>query len=279
MRIKANAKINLSLSVCGRRPDGYHLIDTVMHSVGLFDEITIDKADKITVSCDKYVIKEEDNIAYKAAKLFFEDYGITGGVDITIKKNIPSPAGLGGGSADAAAVLVGLNFLYKAGISDNDLEKTALKLGADVPFFIRGGCQRAEGIGEVLTPVKPLQKGYILLAASEQKPSTGEMYRIIDGKPYVECDTNTVIKAVENNDLLLLSQNLCNAFSIVWEESLVKTTVSGNSPLGVSLSGSGPTWFAIFEDEQSAIAAKENLLKQKINCWLTVPQDKAIIFE
>lgn len=279
MNVKANAKINLSLDIKGKRADGYHLIDTVMQSISLCDELTVEKADTITVKCDKYAIPEEKNIAYKAAKIFFEDYGIKGGADITIKKNIPAPAGLGGGSADAAAVLLALNKLYSAGITDTELEKTALKLGADVPFFIKGGCSRAEGIGEVLTPVKPLSRGYILLAIAEQKPSTGDMYRIIDSKPYAKCNTEAVITALENNNLLLLCKNIGNAFTAVWEQSFVKTAMLNLEPLGVSLSGSGPTWFAVFENEDNAKAAKTVLESQNITCWLTKPQDKAIIFE
>lgn len=279
MNVKANAKINLSLDIKGKRADGYHLIDTVMQSISLCDELTVEKADTITVKCDKYAIPEEKNIAYKAAKIFFEDYGIKGGADITIKKNIPAPAGLGGGSADAAAVLLALNKLYGAGITDTELEKTALKLGADVPFFIKGGCSRAEGIGEVLTPVKPLSEGCILLAIAEQKPSTGDMYRIIDSKPYANCNTEAVITALENNNLLLLCKNIGNAFTAVWEQSFVKTAMLNLEPLGVSLSGSGPTWFAVFENEDNAKAAKTVLESQNITCWLTKPQDKAIIFE
>ena len=279
MKIKANAKINLSLCINGKREDGYHLIDTVMQSVSLCDEITVEKADRIAVTCDMYEIKQQDNIAYKAAELFFEKFGIPGGANITIKKNIPAPAGLGGGSADAAAVLLALNKLYGAGATDTDLEKIALKLGADVPFFIKGGCRRAEGIGEVLTDLSPLKKGYILLAIAEQKLSTCEMYQIIDNNPYIPCNTDEVIKAISENNLLRLSQNLSNAFTVVWEDSLVKKALSDQAPIGVSLSGSGPTWFAIFETEQAAVVAKKALEKQDISCWVTVPQNKAIIFE
>ena len=279
MKIKANAKINLSLNICGKREDGYHLIDTVMHSVGLFDELQIEKAESITVKCDKYDIKQEDNIAYRAAELFFEDYGLLGGVDITIKKNIPFPAGLGGGSADAAAVLLALRRLYNADIIDQQLRQTALKLGADVPFFINGGCRRAEGIGECLTDLKPLKNGYIVLAIAEQKPSTGEMYRLIDSKPYITCDTEKVINAVEKGDLKDLSQNSANSFCAVWEQSFVKSALQKCEPLMVSLSGSGPTWFAIFENFNDANKTAEQLKKQDINCFVTTFKEKAIEFE
>lgn len=279
MKIKANAKINLSLCITGRRDDGYHLIDTVMHSVDLFDEITLEKADIITVECDKYDISQQDNIAFKAARLFFEDYGIGGGAKIDIKKNIPAAAGLGGGSADAAAVLLGLDRMYGTNISQEALCKTALKLGADVPFFIRGGCARAQGIGEKLTDISPLKKGYFLLAKAEQKPSTGEMYRIVDNNKPVFCDTLSVIKAVENSDLRELSKHIINSFETVWADSFVKSALLSQLPISVSLSGSGPTWFGLFEDKAKAKAAKKALKAQKIDCWLAVPQDKAIIFE
>ncbi len=279
MKIRANAKINLSLCVCGKRKDGYHLIDTIMHSVGLFDEITLEKADQIIVECSNSAIKTQDNIAFKAAKLFFEDFGIIGGCKISINKNIPTAAGLGGGSADAAAVLLGLDKLYSANIPHNELCKTALKLGADVPFFIDGGCQRAEGIGEILTPLKPLKSGYILLAKADSKPSTAQMYRILDSKETVLCDTEKIIDLIKQDNLCELSRNLYNAFGEVWTESQLKQILLELSPLAVSISGSGPTWFAIFYDLEKAKKAESILKVKKIDSWLTCPQEKAIIFE
>lgn len=279
MKLKANAKINLSLQVCGKREDGYHLIDTVMHSVNLYDELEITKADGISVDCDNLSIAQEDNIAFKAAKLFFQDYKINGGAVISIRKNIPSAAGLGGGSADAAAVLVGLRKLYNANISNEQLCKTALKLGADVPFFIVGGCARAQGIGEKLTPLKPLRCGCFLLAKAEKKPSTAEMYKILDSKEPVVCDTLAVIGAAESSDLEKLSGFLVNSFATIWQDSLVKSQLLAFEPLVVSLSGSGPTWFALFKNEADAKKAKIELEKGNISCWVAEPETKAIIFE
>ena len=279
MKIKANAKINLSLAITGKRSDGYHLIDTVMHSVSLFDEIDIEKSDGLTVECDKYNIPQEENIAFKAANLFFSEANIKSGAKIVIKKNIPAAAGVGGGSADAAAVLLGLNKLYNANLSCAKLCEMALKLGADVPFFIKGGCQRAQGIGEELTPITPLNRGYILLAKADTKPSTAEMYRLLDSKDPEILDTEKVIKAVENNDLNLLSNSLFNAFLSVWGESGLKQTLLNLSPLCVSLSGSGPTHFALFDDLEKSKTAKKTLENQNIDCWLADFCDKAIIFE
>lgn len=279
MKIKANAKVNLSLMILGKREDGYHTIDTVMHSVSLYDQIEILKADDITVVCDDANISQEDNIAYKAAKLFFEEYGILGGAQIKIKKGIPTVAGLGGGSADAAATLLALNRLYNANVSNQKLCETAVKLGADVPFFISGGCQRCEGIGEILTPIKPLKSGYLLLAKAEKKPSTAEMYRQLDSKEPIFCDTNAVITAIENNDLTNLSKSIVNSFATIWQESFVKEELLAFEPLAVSLSGSGPTWFALFENGDDAQKAKTVLDEKQIECYVCEFKQSAIEIE
>lgn len=277
MKIKANAKINFSLSVCGKRDDGYHLIDTVMHSVGLYDTVFIEKADAISVICDD--MPQEDNIAFKAANLFFEKTGVSGGCDIKIVKNIPLSAGLGGGSADAAAVLVGLNKLYNAGLSYENLCDLAVKLGADVPFFIKGGCMRSEGIGEILTPKKPLERGYILLAKAETKPSTAEMYKQIDSKETVLADTNAVLSAISENDLENLSKNLYNAFEAVWQDSVVKRELLKTDAKAVALTGSGPTWFAIFETFEEIKSAERVLKEKNIPVWVCVPKQSSLEFE
>ncbi len=279
MKLKANAKINLSLEICGKRHDGYHLIDTVMQSISLYDEISIEKAEKTTVKTDIVGLDGNDNLAYKAAEQFFSDFQINGGAKIEIKKNIPLSAGLGGGSADAAAVLVGLRQIYNPLITDESLEKTALKLGADVPFFIQGGCKRAQGIGEIFTTLKPLNKGFILLCKGEEKTSTGEMYRILDSKEYGKCNTGAVIKAIEQNDLNGISQNIYNAFAEIWKDSFVKKAMLLESSLAVSLSGSGPTWFSLYENEADAMTAKNNLQSQNMQCFVVTPQKSAIIFE
>ena len=277
MKIKANAKINFSLSVCGKRADGYHLIDTVMHSIGLYDTVFIEKADTISVICGD--MPQEDNIAFKAAKLFFQKTGVSGGCDIKIVKNIPLSAGLGGGSADAAAVLVALNKIYNAGLSYEDLCDLAVKLGADVPFFIKGGCMRSEGIGEILTPKKPLERGYILLAKAETKPSTAEMYKQIDSKETVLANTNAVLSAISENDLENLSKNLYNAFEAVWQDSVVKRELLKTDAKAVALTGSGPTWFAIFETFEEIKSAERVLKEKNIPVWVCVPKQSSVELE
>lgn len=277
MKIKANAKINFSFSICGKREDGYHLVDTVMHSISLFDTVFIEKATDIDVACGD--MSKEENIAYKAAKLFFESTNIAGGCKIKIEKRIPLSAGLGGGSADAAAVLLGLDKLYNTSLSYETLCDMAVKLGADVPFFIKGGCMRSQGIGENLTPAAPLKSGAILLAKADLKPSTAEMYRRLDAKQTVLANNLAVLEAIKNNDLVQLSDNLYNAFEAVWPQSKVKAELSKTDAVMVSLTGSGPTWFAVYDDIEKAEAAKNALSEKQIPCWICTPCDSAIIFE
>ncbi len=279
INIRANAKINLVLSVKDKREDGYHIIDMIMQNISLCDYVTVKPHKKITVKTKNKEISEQDNIAYKAATLFFKETGVLGGAKIKIKKKIPLAAGLGGGSADAAAVLLGLNKLYETQLSVEKLEKMALSLGADVPFFVEGGTKRAEGIGEKLTTLKPLKHGYFLLVKAEQKPSTAEMYKRLDSESHTKPDVDAAVAALENGDIKFLAGLMDNSFSAVWNNSKIKTMLCSLEADCVSLSGSGPTWFAFFTDEKKAKSAYKKVKCQKIECYLTTVQDKSIIFE
>lgn len=278
-KITANAKINLSLDITGKREDGYHLIDTVMQSVTLNDRLTVKKAKEITVICSDGSLSGEENIAYKAARLFFEKTGITGGAHIYIKKTIPAAAGLGGGSADAAAVLLALDKIYSTNLSYEVFCELALQLGADVPFFIKGGTQRAEGIGEILTEMKPFTAGYFVLAKADSKPSTGEMYRLLDSKEHKFIDMNSAVRCCESNSLEGLCEVMDNSFIAVWENNRLKNRLKEFSPLGVGLSGSGPTWFAVFDNCKSAKKCAKQLRKENITAFVAKPCKEAIIFE
>lgn len=275
--ITANAKINLTLGITGKREDGYHLIDTVMQSVSLKDKILILPWKKVIVKCKG--LGGKTNIAYKAASIFFQETGIKKGALIYIKKNIPEAAGMGGGSADAAAVLMGLNRLYKTNLSNEKLEEMAVKLGADVPFFINGGTQRAEGIGEVLSKIKPLENIWFVLVKEDEKPSTAEMYKKLDSKEYPLPDTEKTIKAIQEKDFETLSDCIDNSFASVWQESKTKEKLESLSACAVSLSGSGPTWFAMFKEKRAARIIYKKLRKQGVNCYLAKSLEKAIEFE
>lgn len=277
LKIKANAKINLSLSVLGKREDGYHELDTVMQSISLNDTVYIEKNDKITVECGE--LGGEDNIAFKAAAAFFKASGIDAGAKIKIEKRIPSAAGMGGGSADAAAVLVGLDKLYEAELSYERLLSVAVKLGADVPFLIRGGTARAKGIGEILEPLKPIGGCYFLIAKGENKPSTGEMFRRLDSAKYNKPDIEKTVSALNSGDVSVVFSSLDNSFAALWQESHVKAELLKTDADGVSLSGSGPAWFAVYRDKEKAVAAEKALKALRIPVFICEPQNKSLIFE
>ncbi len=281
LKIKAFAKINLSLDITGVREDGYHLINSVMQSVDLCDEITIDKLEQgIKVISSNSSLGNQDDICHKAALMFFEKSGAVGGAEISVTKNIPLSAGLGGGSADAAAVLLGLNKLYNFPICKDELLKLALCLGADVPYFLFGGTVLVNGIGEICEKIADLPECFIVLAKREQKKSTKYMYSVIDNndKP-IFVDTANMLLGIKNSDLTVISQNCANAFSAAWDDKITTDILKGFSPLCVSLSGSGPTHFAIFDNKFSAKDCVEMLKNNNIEAFLTRPTKNAIIFE
>lgn len=277
LKIKANAKINLSLSVLGKRADGYHELDTVMQSISLNDTVYIEKSDKITVECGEF--GGEANIAFKTAEAFFAESRIKAGAAIRIEKRIPSAAGLGGGSADAAAVLVGLDRLYETELSYEKLLKIAVALGADVPFLIRGGTARARGIGEVLEPLSPLCGCYFLIAKGENKPSTGEMFSRLDSAEYNKPDIEKTAAALDSRDLGAVLCSLDNSFAALWRESRVKEELLKTKADAVSLSGSGPAWFAVYLDKDRAEAAEKSLKEVNIPCFLCNAEDKSLMIE
>lgn len=276
IKITACAKINLSLSVLGKREDGYHELDTVMQSVDLSDTVYIEKCRGIITDCKS--ISAEENIAARAARLFCEKTGAEG-CKIKIEKRIPAAAGLGGGSADAAAVLAGLNRLYKTGISKTELCEIAVKIGADVPFLIAGGTARARGIGEKLTPLMPLKDCWFLLAKAEEKPSTAEMFSRLDSTDYIKPDIEKTVNAVNCGDLNGVLENLGNSFEILWSKSPLKEMLSSTHPAACSLSGSGPARFAVYGDLNAALRARDKLSAKGVFCEICKPLNKSLIFE
>ena len=279
INVTANAKINLILSITGKREDGYHFIDTVMQSVSLSDRVSVKPSKAIKVNCNIKELSGEENIAFKAAELFFSETGLNSGALISIKKKIPAAAGLGGGSADAATVLVALNKLYGTNLEDSKLEEMALTLGADVPFFIKGGTVRAEGIGEKLTSLKNFEEVYIILAKADKKPSTGEMYKRLDSENPPKPRVDEFINALNNNDKSKMYSFIDNSFRAVWQNNNTEKKLSEFSPLAVCLSGSGPTCFAIFNKKSEAKKALKTLKREKIESYLVKPVNKALIID
>ncbi len=270
LEIKCPAKINLSLDVLNKREDGYHNLSMVMQEIKLFDEISFDFSCNgelsLTVS-DRSIPTDESNLIIKAAKVFGEKTGISVSAKISLEKNIPSGAGLGGGSSDAAGTLKALNSHYGYPLSDETLFDLALTLGADVPFFLKGGCMLAEGIGEKLTPLPPLEKGFILVAKPGVFVSTAQVYKsLVLGPSIKHPDTQAVIKALKTQDIELLSRSAGNVLETVTSAEYpqieeFKQLMLKNGASYSLMSGSGSAVFGIFKAQSDAEKALAELKK------------------
>lgn len=273
---RSYAKINLTLDVLGKRDNGYHDVEMIMQTISLFDLLIIDKTGGfINISTNlKYLPCNDKNIAYKAAKLFFDHTKISGGAKIIIHKNIPVAAGLAGGSGNAAAVLVSLNLLYNTGLSDEELCTLGAKLGADVPYCIMGGTYVASGIGEILTPIDTMKKTTILLVKPPISVSTQVIYEQIDSAHVKKHpDTEAMKTAIKNGNLSAIANNLCNVMEIVTETEYpeiagIKKKMLLNGALGSLMSGSGPTVFGIFDDYEKAKSSADSFAHQYRDVYL-----------
>ncbi len=252
MQIIAPAKINIALDVIARRADGYHQVDMVMQSIELSDQVTLEPAAKVELCCNlPYLPVDERNLAWRAARLLQETAGISRGVKIKINKKIPVAAGLAGGSADAAAVLIGLNNLWDLGLSQSEMMKLGVKLGADVPFCIMKGTARAEGIGEQLTPLATTLECRVLLVTPNVQVSTAHVYQKLQiekiGKhPQIPL----VIAALEEGDSRTLFEVWGNVLEevVLSEKPIVARVKSYFNSFGINnclMSGSGPSVFAL----------------------------------
>lgn len=209
LTIKANAKINLYLEITGTLENGYHALSMIMQSISLCDTLRIAQGEDLCVHCPG--VPQEQNSAFRAAQLFFEAAGLAGGAHIEIAKRIPSQAGLGGGSADAAAALLGLNALYGNPLGPGELARIAVQIGADVPFFLKGGCQQCQGIGEVLTPLENALCPYYLVIQPEGGVSTPAAYRKYDELGGRRGDLALCRQALAAGDLAAFGQATANS--------------------------------------------------------------------
>lgn len=282
IKVNAYAKINLLLDIVNRRNDGYHDLFMIMQSINLYDTVTVTqtKSKKITISCNIDDIPlDEHNIAYKAADAFFKATKIKNkGINIDIVKRIPHAAGMAGGSADGAGVLVALNELTGAGLTDDQLCAIGVKIGADVPFCIKGGTLLAQGIGDVLNKVKPLRRCYIVIAKPDCAVNTGYAYSQFDkcGKAHTP-DKLGMLYAMQSRDL----KEICSKMENVFEQFIavdnkveIKNVMRENGALGVCMSGSGPTVFGIFESKHQAEKAADKLAGLAKDIAVTTPVSK-----
>lgn len=260
MKVRAYAKINLSLDVTGRREDGLHTLDTVMQSVALWDEIELTPGGipGIRLQCSRdYLPTDNANTAYRAARYFFQKIGLQNeGLSIAIRKRIPSRAGMGGGSTDAAAVLRALNRIYGANLPVETLRELATRVGADVPFCLEGGTCRCTGIGEVMEPVAEIPNCFLVVCKPPAGMSTLRAYALLDQYPMTrDYGTPKMVEALEKGDLRKVGQALSNRFDQtlrLMQVREIKKALLAAGALGAMMTGSGSAVFGIFETEQAA---------------------------
>lgn len=270
---RAYGKINLSLDVIGRRENGYHDVSMVMQTVDLYDVISLNKLKgdgeiRLTANMNTLPL-DETNIVYKAVKLVKEEYGLNTGVSVHIEKHLPIAAGMGGGSSDGAAALRGMNRLFELGLSNEKLEELGVRLGADVPFLIKGGIALAEGIGEKLTKLPDFPDCVLVIAKPDLGVSTKEVYEAFDSlKEVNHPDVGKLVKSLGSAGLKEIVKLLGNVLEEVTAKKyeiieVVKNLLIDNGAVFSMMTGSGPTVFGIFENEEQAKKACNNLRKQE----------------
>lgn len=265
MRLRALAKINLGLDILRKREDGYHEVRMIMQTIQMYDVLKMKKVKKPGISLSvnyPYIPSDERNLVYKAAKLLMDEFQVKEGVDICLEKFIPVAAGMAGGSSDAAAAMVGINRLFKLGLSERDLMDRAVNIGADVPYCIMRGTALAEGIGEKLTRIAQIPDCFVLIGKPGISVSTKMAYESLQlDKISSHPDIDGMIRDIENGDLLTMTEKMGNVFEpgIIEKYPVIgeiKDLMEDNGALKAMMSGSGPTVFGIFDDrEKMEVAA------------------------
>lgn len=287
MKILAPAKINLSLDIIGRRPDGYHTLDMVMQSVTLSDTISLSRNESgsVQVICDESDVPcSQENTVFRAANAFFQIAKVpkSGGLLFSIQKRIPRQAGLGGGSTDAAAALKLLNCLYQTNLTAEQLRGIAISAGADVPFCVEGGTAHVTGIGETIQQLPPMQDCHIVICRPDVGIITKEAYNSYDQtKNGEELHTPSVLEALKTNRLEKLGRALGNAFEaagVPSEITDIKEKMLRCGCEGACMSGSGSAVFGLFSDFQKAEICCECLQKTYaiVFCCQPLAQQKLI---
>lgn len=291
---QAHAKINLSLDITGKREDGYHLVKMIMQTVSIFDELSFEKGidgTGLVFTTDNEVLNKEqtegsDNLVCKAVKALEARTGRKFDVKISLSKNIPIAAGMAGGSADAAATLRGINRLYDLGLTNEELRKISVKLGADVPFCVEGGLCLCEGIGEVLTSLPSLPRLPVLICKPPIAVSTRDVYKQYDAMEKTDHpDVDGMIKAIEGYDYKTVSAlcgNVLEPVTVSNHEIInrIKNDMKQAGAINAMMSGSGPTVFGLFESDEGLRKAYDEMKKQYTDCtvmmtrFYTKPRDR-----
>ena len=275
MRLRALAKINLGLDVIGKREDGYHEVRMIMQTINMYDQLEIEKKDEPGISITTnlpFIPTDERNLVYKAAKLLMDEFDIREGITVELQKFIPVAAGMAGGSSDAAATMIGMNRLFNLGLTVKEMMKRAVAIGADVPYCLLRGTALAEGIGEQLRPLPPCPNCYVLIGKPAISVSTKMVYEKLDSAQIEHHpDIDRILEGLQWHNLNKISEYMGNvlesvtipAYPIIGE---IKERFMENGALISLMSGSGPTVFALFDNYEMALRAKEALLE-----WGQVP--------
>lgn len=268
IRLKAMAKVNLGLDVVRKREDGYHEVRMIMQTVNLYDKLFISVSEEPGIRLKtnlSFLPVNENNLIYKAAKLLMDEFEIKQGVDIQLQKFIPVAAGMAGGSTDAATTLIGMNHLFDLGLSRRQLMERGVKLGADVPYCVTGGTALSEGIGEILTRLPDVPKGYVLVAKPGVSVSTKFVYSNLKlDQLEKHPDIDAQIEAIRRQDFLQMAQLMGNVletvtipeYPIVQE---IKDFMMEQGAVNAMMSGSGPTVFGLYTNQIQAEKACEKL--------------------
>ena len=270
--VEANAKINLTLDILGKRPDGFHEVAMVMQTIGLHDTLVMEKTERdIELSINVPWLKaDEKNLAWRAAELIRQEYGLEGGVRIELTKRIPVAAGLAGGSADAAAVFKGMNDLYGLQLDEEKLCELGARLGSDIPFCIMGGTMLATGRGEVLTRLSDMPETWVVLAKPRISVSTAWAYQNYDEQGADRHPDNEAIKqAIARGNRKAVAGLLCNVLESVTIKKYdviaeYKQMMLDKGAMASMMSGSGPTVFGLAKNREQAEAIAD-VLRQETN--------------
>ena len=269
VKVIAPAKINLSLDITGVDEKGYHLLDMVMQTISVFERVTLTKQEDITMSSNaKFIPTDSKNTAVKAAMKFFEYTGIIGGVHIHIKKTVPIKAGMAGGSADAAGVIVGLNHMYQAELSLEQMCEIGLMCGSDIPFMIHGGTKRIQGTGDIILPCPQMPEYPLVICMPTNGVSTPQAYANYDAngiKTLVE--TDKLVGAIKEKNIADIAKYMANDLESAAgseETQPIKEELIRLGAIGSMMTGSGAAVFGIFDDEEKAKAAAEALKTEEL---------------
>ena len=259
--LKALAKINLGLDVVRRREDGYHEVRMIMQTIQLYDRLDIKRTQEPGIQIQtnlSFLPVNENNLIYKAAKLLMDEFSITDGVSVKLDTRIPVAAGMAGGSTDAAAMLIGVNRLFSLGLTKRQLMERGVQIGADVPYCIMRGTALAEGIGEALSPLPPMVKCPVLIAKPSISVSTKFVYQNLKlDDTTIHPDIDRLIDDIKAKNLHDIAAHMGNVLETVTIPNYpvideIKKHMLSNGAVGAMMSGSGPTVFGLFDDEDTA---------------------------